>query len=56
MIILLLLLWLRRRLRQIEQSAGQSIGGQRQRVRNARDEPSCTAQDAGAKLVDGIQL
>lgn len=46
----------RRRLRQVEQPAGQPAGGQRQRVRNARDEPAGAAQNVGAQLVDGVQL
>lgn len=46
----------RRRLRQAEQPAGQPAGRQRQRVRNARDEPAGAAQNIGAELVDGVQL
>lgn len=45
-----------RRLREVEQSAGQSAGGQRQRVRNARDEQTGAPQNAGAQLVHGVQL
>lgn len=45
-----------RRLRQAEQPAGQPVGGQRQRVRNARDEPTGAAQNVGAELVDGVQF
>lgn len=49
-------LFVHRRLRQAEQPAGQPAGRQRQHVRNARDEPTGAAQNAGAELVDGVQL
>lgn len=56
MIVMYCLDSVRRRLRQVEQPAGQSAGGQRQRVRDARDEPTGTSQDVSAQLVHGVQL